>query len=317
MPWRRAARSIRGPVGCRTTRCSKTGTGRWSAWPRSTSRATRRESTSSITGGRRRSSRRGGATIRSSSGRCRSPRPPAAGCWCGRAPAARSTRSRATSSRVASRSPAGSKSPPCTSTSSRGTSGSGSAGSGSCAAPINSSTGANEGYASFDDFLARLSSRKRKNLKRERRIARENGVEVEWVTGADLREHHWDAFFEFYLDTGSRKWGRPYLTRRFFGLVGETLADRTLLVMCRRAGRYVAGALNFIRRRHPVRAQLGVHRGFTPCCISRRATTRPSSSRSRTPRLRGGRRAGSAQDCPRLPAAAYPQRALDCARGPS
>ena len=104
----------------------------------------------------------------------------------------------------------------------------------------------NEGYATFDDFLARLSSKKRKNLRRERRIALENEIEVEWVTGSALREHHWDAFFEFYLDTGSRKWGRPYLTRRFFGLVGETMADRTLLVMCRRDGRYVAGALNFI-----------------------------------------------------------------------
>ena len=104
----------------------------------------------------------------------------------------------------------------------------------------------NDGYASFDDFLARLSSKKRKNLRRERRIALENGIEVEWVTGSDLREHHFDAFHEFYLDTGSRKWGRPYLNRRFFGLVGETLADRTLLVMCRRDGRYVAGALNFI-----------------------------------------------------------------------
>ena len=104
----------------------------------------------------------------------------------------------------------------------------------------------NEGYAGFDDFLARLSAKKRKNLRRERRIAVENGIEVEWVTGADLREHHWDAFHEFYLDTGSRKWGRPYLDRRFFSLVGETMAERILLVMCRRAGRYVAGALNFI-----------------------------------------------------------------------
>ena len=104
----------------------------------------------------------------------------------------------------------------------------------------------NDGYACFDDFLGQLSSKKRKNLRRERRIALENGIEVEWVTGAELREDHWDAFHEFYLDTGSRKWGRPYLNRRFFGLIGETLADRTLLVMCRRAGRYVAGALNFI-----------------------------------------------------------------------
>ena len=104
----------------------------------------------------------------------------------------------------------------------------------------------NEGYGNFDDFLARLSSKKRKNVKRERRIALENGIEVEWVTGTELREHHWDVFYEFYLDTGGRKWGRPYLNRRFFGKVGETLADRTLLVMCRRGGRYVAGALNFI-----------------------------------------------------------------------
>lgn len=104
----------------------------------------------------------------------------------------------------------------------------------------------NEGYASFDDFLGRLGSKKRKNLKRERRIALENGIEVEWVTGAALGEAHWDAFYRFYVDTGSRKWGRPYLSRRFFSLAGEAMADRILLVMCRRAGRYVAGALNFI-----------------------------------------------------------------------
>ncbi len=104
----------------------------------------------------------------------------------------------------------------------------------------------NEGYASFDDFLGRLGSKKRKNLKRERRIALENGIEVEWVTGAALGEAHWDAFYRFYMDTGSRKWGRPYLSRRFFSLAGEAMADRILLVMCRRAGRYVAGALNFI-----------------------------------------------------------------------
>ncbi len=104
----------------------------------------------------------------------------------------------------------------------------------------------NPGYASFDDFLADLSSKKRKNLKRERREALAAGVEIEWVTGRDLTEAHWDAFFEFYMDTGSRKWGSPYLTRRFFSLINETLADRVLLVMCRRGGRYIAGALNFI-----------------------------------------------------------------------
>ncbi len=104
----------------------------------------------------------------------------------------------------------------------------------------------NPGYASFDEFLAELSSKKRKNLKRERREALADGVEIEWVTGADLTEAHWDAFFAFYTDTGSRKWGSPYLTRRFFSLINETMADRVLLVMCRRGGRYIAGALNFI-----------------------------------------------------------------------
>lgn len=104
----------------------------------------------------------------------------------------------------------------------------------------------NAGYSSFADFLAALSSIKRKNLRRERAQALEAGIEIEWVTGADLREAHWDAFFEFYMDTGSRKWGSPYLTREFFSLVGAAMPERVLLVMARRDGRYVAGALNFI-----------------------------------------------------------------------
>lgn len=104
----------------------------------------------------------------------------------------------------------------------------------------------NEGYGSFDDFLARLSSDKRKNLRKERRRALEDGIEIDWVTGRDLTEDHWDAFFAFYMDTGSRKWGSPYLTRAFFSLIGETMAEHTLLIMARRAGRTIAGALNFI-----------------------------------------------------------------------
>ncbi len=104
----------------------------------------------------------------------------------------------------------------------------------------------NEGYHSFDDFLAALASKKRKNLKRERREALSEGVSIEWVTGADLTEAHWDAFYAFYIDTGARKWGRPYLTREFFSRIGETMADEVLLILCRRAGRYIAGALNFI-----------------------------------------------------------------------
>ena len=102
------------------------------------------------------------------------------------------------------------------------------------------------GYGDFDGFLAALASRKRKNIKRERKEALANEISVEWVTGAALQEQHWDAFFAFYLDTGSRKWGSPYLTRDFFTQIGQTMADRVLLVMAKRAGRYIAGAINFI-----------------------------------------------------------------------
>ena len=104
----------------------------------------------------------------------------------------------------------------------------------------------NEGYRSFDDFLSRLSSMRRKNLRRERREALQNDISIEHLTGSDLREAHWDAFFGFYMDTGNRKWGTPYLTREFFSRVGEAMADRILLVLARRNGRYIAGALNFI-----------------------------------------------------------------------
>jgi len=103
-----------------------------------------------------------------------------------------------------------------------------------------------EGYGSFDGFLEALASRKRKAIKRERRDALAGGITIEQVTGAAITEAHWDAFFAFYMDTGSRKWGRPYLTRTFFSLIGERMADRVLLVMARREGRYVAGAINFI-----------------------------------------------------------------------
>ncbi len=104
----------------------------------------------------------------------------------------------------------------------------------------------NQGYARFDDFLAALASRKRKTIVRERREALQGGITVEWLTGSDLTEFVWDAFFAFYMDTGSRKWGRPYLTRAFFSLIGETMRDDILLVMAKRAGRYIAGAINFI-----------------------------------------------------------------------
>ena len=104
----------------------------------------------------------------------------------------------------------------------------------------------NEGYRSFEDFLASLASRKRKAIRKERREAIGDGIEIEWVTGRDLTEAHWDAFFDFYMETGSRKWGSPYLTRRCFSLLGATMADQILLVLAKRSGAYVAGALNFI-----------------------------------------------------------------------
>jgi uncharacterized protein len=104
----------------------------------------------------------------------------------------------------------------------------------------------NAAYASFDDFLAALASRKRKTIRRERQDALANGIDVHWLTGSDLTEDVWDHFFAFYMETGSRKWGRPYLTRPFFSLIGETMGDRVLLVMAKRAGRWIAGAINFI-----------------------------------------------------------------------
>jgi uncharacterized protein len=104
----------------------------------------------------------------------------------------------------------------------------------------------NDGYGDFTGFLKSLSSQKRKNIRKERESVAALGITLECLTGADIREEHWDAFFAFYMDTGSRKWGRPYLTRTFFSLIGETMAKRILLVIARRSGRMIAGALNFI-----------------------------------------------------------------------
>jgi uncharacterized protein len=104
----------------------------------------------------------------------------------------------------------------------------------------------NAGYDSFDGFLAALASRKRKTIRREREDALSAGISVHWLTGTDLTESVWDAFFDFYMETGSRKWGRPYLTRPFYSMVGEKMRDRILLVMAKRNGRWIAGAINFI-----------------------------------------------------------------------
>jgi len=104
----------------------------------------------------------------------------------------------------------------------------------------------NRSYGNFDDFLATLNSRHRKAIKRERREALSPGITIHWLTGADITEDAWDAFFAFYMETGSRKWGRPYLTRSFFSLIGESMAKDVLLVMARRDNRWIAGAINFI-----------------------------------------------------------------------
>jgi predicted N-acyltransferase len=105
----------------------------------------------------------------------------------------------------------------------------------------------NAGYGSFEDFLASLNSRHRKSIRRERREAlAEGGITIHALTGSDITEDAWDAFFAFYMETGSRKWGRPYLTRAFFSLIGESMARDVLLVMARRQGRWIAGAINFI-----------------------------------------------------------------------
>ena len=140
----------------------------------------------------------------------------------------------------------------------------------------------NGGFATFEDFLAALASRKRKTIRRERRDALSCGIEVEWLTGSDLTESAWDAFFAFYTETGSRKWGRPYLTREFFSRLGETMArrDRADHGAARRALHRRRDQLH--RRRHAVRPPLGRASSTTRSCISRSATIRRSTMRSRT-----------------------------------
>ncbi len=106
----------------------------------------------------------------------------------------------------------------------------------------------NRGYADFAAFLADLSSRKRKTIRKEREVAQSFGGTITRLTGDDIKPHHWDAFWAFYQDTGARKWGRPYLTRAAFDIFHDTMRDDILMVMAERDGRPVAGALNFIGR---------------------------------------------------------------------
>ncbi|MBM3503480.1 MAG: N-acetyltransferase [Alphaproteobacteria bacterium] len=106
----------------------------------------------------------------------------------------------------------------------------------------------NRNYTTFDDFLNALASRKKKTIRKERRAAVENGITIEVLRGPEITKHHWDVFFAFYMDTGSRKWGRPYLNRRFYAIIGETMGEDIVLVMARRGLEYVAGAINFLGR---------------------------------------------------------------------
>src|SRR2546421_583474 len=104
----------------------------------------------------------------------------------------------------------------------------------------------NDGYRDFDDYLAALNSRKRKAVKKERREALARGLEIEVLTGSDLKPRHWDAFYEFYLATSDRKWGSAYLNRRFFAMIGERMPERIVLFLARRGASYVAGAFNLL-----------------------------------------------------------------------
>lgn len=104
----------------------------------------------------------------------------------------------------------------------------------------------NHDYAKFVDFLASLSSQKRKNIRKERASTAAAGITMHALTANAIEERHWDAFYEFYMDTGARKWGRPYLNRAFFSLIGASMAEHVLLVMAERGGKLIAGALNFI-----------------------------------------------------------------------
>ena len=104
----------------------------------------------------------------------------------------------------------------------------------------------NEGYGNFEDYLASMNARHRKAVRRERREAVSNGITIHWLTGADITEDALDAFFAFYMETGSRKYGRPYLTRAFYALIRERMPQAILLVMAKRNGKWIGGAINFI-----------------------------------------------------------------------
>jgi uncharacterized protein len=131
----------------------------------------------------------------------------------------------------------------------------------------------NPGYRDFDDYLAALNSRKRKAVKKERREALQGGVEIDMLTGNDLSERAWDAFYRLYIGTSDRKWGSAYLTRRFFSMIGERMPDRVVLFMARRGGDYIAGAFNLLGSDTIYGRNWGAHREYRflhfECCYYR------------------------------------------------
>ena len=140
----------------------------------------------------------------------------------------------------------------------------------------------NEGYADFEGFLDSLASRKRKMIRRERREALAQGITIKALRGDAIKPEHWKAFYDFYTDTGARKWGRPYLTRGFFETVGATMADRILLVMAKREGGITSPAPSTSSATTRSMGATGVRSRSTRSCISKSATTKPSTSRSPT-----------------------------------
>ena len=121
----------------------------------------------------------------------------------------------------------------------------------------------NRGYSSFDDFLGDLASRKRKAVRKERQSVAASGIVLRTLHGPEIKQRHWDAFWRFYLDTADRKWGHPYLNRAFFHRLGETMADRVVLVMAEtHAGEPVGGALNLLGQD----ALYGRYWGSTEAC---------------------------------------------------
>jgi uncharacterized protein len=131
----------------------------------------------------------------------------------------------------------------------------------------------NNGYATFDDYLAALNSRKRKAVKKERREALAGGIEIDMLTGSDLTERAWDAFYKLYLGTTDRKWGSSYLNRKFFSMIGERMPDNVVLFMARRRGDYIAGAFNILGRETIYGRNWGAHREYRflhfECCYYR------------------------------------------------